>query len=134
MPAPEAVRLAREWLDYARQDLSAAEIASSDRRFEPRHVGWHAQQAAEKAIKAVLVLQQIGFPFIHDLETLRELVPASYEIRRADLRLDPLSEWAVEHRYPGDPSASEADADQAVALAARVLELVERDFDREAAG
>ena len=41
----------------------------------PRHVCWLAQQAAEKAIKAVLVFLQIDFPRSHDLDALRNLAP-----------------------------------------------------------
>ncbi len=134
MPAPEAVRLAREWLDYARQDLSAARAASRDPSFEPRHAGFQAQQAAEKAIKSLLVLEQIQFPFVHDVVALRDNLPASYSLHETDLDLAPLNPWAVEGRYPHELPTNEAAALVAVELAERVVELVERDFEREAGG
>ena len=42
----------------------------------PRHVAYHAQQAAEKAIKAILVFEQVEFPFTHELNALRHLTRA----------------------------------------------------------
>lgn len=44
----------------------------------PRHVCWLAQQAAEKALKAALVLEDIAFPFTHDLDALRNRLPGSW--------------------------------------------------------
>lgn len=41
----------------------------------PRHVCWLAQQATEKALKAILVFLQIDFPRRHDLDALRNLIP-----------------------------------------------------------
>jgi len=38
------------------------------------NVGFHAQQAAEKFIKAFLVRHQIEFPKTHDIGLLRQLV------------------------------------------------------------
>ena len=66
----EADRLeeTRRWLRYAQEDLLAAEAMLAATRARPRHVCWLAQQAAEKAIKAVLVFLQIDFPRTHDLD------------------------------------------------------------------
>ncbi|MCY4615587.1 MAG: HEPN domain-containing protein [Chloroflexi bacterium] len=36
---------------------------------------FHSQQAAEKALKAALVLEGIEFPYVHDLTRLRNLLP-----------------------------------------------------------
>jgi HEPN domain-containing protein len=38
-------------------------------------VCWFAQQAAEKALEAALVLEGIKFPLRHDLDALRNLLP-----------------------------------------------------------
>ena len=61
-----------------------------------RHACWLAQQAAEKAIKAVLVFLQIDFPRRHDLDALRNLVPDGWQVRVEQLSLAGLTEWAVE--------------------------------------
>ena len=52
----------RRWLCYAQENLGAAEAMLGRASIVPRHVCWLAQQAAEKAIKAVLVFLQIDFP------------------------------------------------------------------------
>lgn len=132
MRGPEAVALAREWFHHAREDLEAARALASSPALVPRHACWWAQRAAEKAIKSLLVLDQVEFPFVHDLDALRRLVSPRHGIHRADPDLASLSRWAVAARYPGQPGASEADAHEAVELASRVVELVEADFEREA--
>ncbi len=62
----------REWLRQARVDLRVARLAPADMAREP--FAFHAQQAAEKALKAVLPTRGIRFPFVHDLERLLELL------------------------------------------------------------
>lgn len=49
----EVAREVHRWLQYAMGDLAAAERHLTDD--EPRHVCWFAQQAVEKALKAVLI-------------------------------------------------------------------------------
>ena len=46
----------RRWLRYAREDLEGAEALLAQRVIIPRHICSLSQQAAEKAIKAILVL------------------------------------------------------------------------------
>lgn len=60
MPAPEILVVVREWMTFANDDLKLARGGLSQRQlFAPRQVCFHAQQAAEKAIKALCVLDQI---------------------------------------------------------------------------
>jgi len=53
----EAERIAevQRWLRYAKEDLVAAEAVVGQQQMVPRHACWLAQQAAEKALKAILV-------------------------------------------------------------------------------
>jgi HEPN domain-containing protein len=105
---------AGRWLRYAAEDLAAAEAALGEAAFAPRHTCWLAQQAAEKAIKAALVFLQVDFPWVHDLDVLRNLLPEEWRAGRDHPDLAELSEWAVEARYPPsnapDPSADDARA------------------------
>ena len=48
----------------------------------PRHACWLSQQAAEKALKAALVLERVEFPFTHDLDALRNLLRCGGITRR----------------------------------------------------
>lgn len=125
----ERSRETGQWLRYARGDLTAARALRRTPEVEPRHACWLAQQAAEKALKATLVWFQIDFPFSHDLNLLRDLVPESWPMRQevGDLRV--LSRWAVEARYPAPiRDATAVDAGRAVGLAERVVASVARDL------
>lgn len=66
-------------------------------------VCFHAQQCAEKYLKAFLILHRITFPKTHDLLDLLELAKRTdptLELLRPDLaHLEP---YAVEFRYPGE--------------------------------
>ena len=91
-------------------------------------IGYHAQQAAEKFMKAFLVSRQIEFPKTHDLLQLIEIIrPADDKLADALKTSAILSDYGVETRYPGDlPELSRHDATNAAALAAGVRILVER--------
>lgn len=119
----------RRWLRYAYEDLLAAEALLKLQGRSPRHVCWLAQQCAEKALKAILIFLQIDFPYRHDLDALRNLIPNGWQIKQTHPDLADLTEWAVEARYPGDwPEATEADARAAVAQARSLLESVQADL------
>ena len=69
------------WLRYAEEDLITAETLLAQAHIPPRQACWHAQQASEKALKAVLIFLQIDFPRTHDLNVLRNLVPNSWQFK-----------------------------------------------------
>ncbi len=113
------------WLRFAQEDLSEAKRMSQSATAVPRHAAWLAQQAAEKAIKAALIVEQIEFPRTHDLTALCMLVPDAWKLIHAGADLAQLSDYAVDARYPvGAPEITEEDAGQAVADAARIVEAV----------
>ena len=126
MPDPEAVvEVARSWLRGARSDLVMARKALADRdAVDPWVASFHAQQAAEKTVKAALVIEQIRFPRTHELERLRSLLPAGWELPDRET-LAGLSRFAVAGRYPASlfdagPEPTWADAEEAVRLAESV--------------
>lgn len=89
----------REWLRLARGDLALARAEVPD--VPPELLCFHAQQAAEKAIKAVLLAEGIPFPRIHNLHRLLDLLeeqalPVPAEVREAGA----LTLYAVLTRYP----------------------------------
>lgn len=63
---------------------------------------FHAQQAAEKAIKALLVLHGIDFPKSHALTTLAMLLPTEVQLHLDFDSIAELTPWAVAGRYPED--------------------------------
>ena len=113
MKDPEVLNVLCRWLRYAADDLRVAEILLEQSSI-PRAACFHAQQAAEKSIKAIFVFLQVDFPFTHDLNRLRDLLPEGWAIKER-LHLGELSTWAIEPRYPGDViEATAQDAQQAV--------------------
>ncbi len=132
MSDPELLaREAQRWLRFADEDLDAAQRLLADRSSAPRHVCWHSQQAAERALKAALVLEGIDFPFTHDLNALRNLLPASWPVRADDPDLAGLTGWVVQARYPGEwPEPSATDAVRAESEARAVRDAVAAEFRR----
>jgi HEPN domain-containing protein len=122
MPEDDAAGLAREWLRYAEYDLAAARTLSTGPPHQPHLVAFHAQQAAEKAIKALLVRGQREFPFVHDLDELVALLPEESRVRELS-ELDRLTRWATHGRYPGLEEPSAAEAAEALRLAQEVVRL-----------
>ena len=109
------------WLRYAAEDLTTAETLLAQAHVPPRQACWFAQQAAEKALKAVLIFLQIDFRRTHDLNVLRDLLPESWQLKTALPNLKDLNRWAVEARYPEKMrEATKAEASTAVEQARAV--------------
>ena len=90
----------REWLNRARSNLAMAKNRVPDAYLED--LCFEAQQAAEKAIKAVMIRRNIEFPYVHDLAHLLSLLEEVGEIiPKSVLRAEELTSYAVDTRYPG---------------------------------
>ena len=106
----------KPWVRKAEQDYAAALTLSRKRKKPlPDVVCFHAQQCAEKYLKAFLVSRRIYFPKTHDLLALLKL-STSHEPTLALLGpfLSDLRPYAVDIRYPGDQS-TRAEARRATA-------------------
>lgn len=90
----------REWIQRARSNLLQARNEHPDIYFED--LCFQAQQAAEKALKA-LILQNGGtFPRTHDIAYLISLVEQQLGATPDDLQdAAVLTRYAVATRYPG---------------------------------
>ncbi|HSW43579.1 MAG TPA: HEPN domain-containing protein [Patescibacteria group bacterium] len=130
MSAPDRRRsLVRRWLSKARTDLTLASvILERGPDMDPRVCCFHAQQAAEKALKAVLVAQGVEPPFIHNLVAFQALMPPDLDLGTPVAELADLSAAARGTRYVTDADGSEDptwnEAERAVATAGRVLAAV----------
>jgi hypothetical protein len=103
MPPHDRLDLARVLLARAVDDETLVRKVCSDADVADAIVGFHAQQAAEKLIKAVLAARGVAFVKTHALSYLIGLVEendieAPSELSEADV----LSPWAVEFRYEGE--------------------------------
>ena len=115
----------REWLNRARSNLLRAKTRVTGIYFEDLCLD--AQQAAEKAIKGVMIMRGIEFPYIHDLRLLLGTLEANGEtIEPGLLRAGSLSRYASATRYPfAELPISEAEYREAVEIAESVVRWAE---------
>lgn len=90
---------AARWLGLAEGDLLVARRIVTDDELPAWAAAFHAQQAAEKALKGVLAASGIAFERIHDLEALLARAPALARGRFDEGELALLTPWAVQGRY-----------------------------------
>ena len=129
MTAPEVEAEELRWLRYAREDLDLAQDLFAQDHPVPRHPCWLSQQAAEKALKAVLVLADGEAPFIHDLEVLLQLLPDGWPDALVTADLGSLTQWTADARYPvARPEPRVEDAALAVAEATTVYDVIAGEF------
>ncbi|MEI7847429.1 MAG: HEPN domain-containing protein [Chloroflexota bacterium] len=91
----------QEWLRHARSNLKLAESGKRLKGVLVEDLCFNAQQAAEKALKAICVHRGIDFPKTHSLVRLMDILeldelPIPEEIKVADI----LTQYAVRARYP----------------------------------
>jgi HEPN domain-containing protein len=131
---PEPSDLLRPWIEKAENDLRNAThtlTLEEDCPFDT--VCFHAQQCAEKYLKALLLSAGLEAPRTHDLRALMLLMTAQPALGMGLERVLPLNRYSVEARYPGewDP-ITRAEAEAAVAIARELREAVRRLLPRQA--
>jgi HEPN domain-containing protein len=118
----------REWIEKAEGDFRTAEreILAEPPNYDA--AAFHAQQCAEKYLKAWMIEAGVAFPKTHDLTSLLRLVPPSDpEWESLHPKLDALTSLGIEVRYPG-VSADAEDAQEALETARMVRSLVRSFF------
>ena len=118
-----ASRYPCSWVEKAGRDLRLAELAAGEGFGE--EAAFHAQQAVEKALKALITARGERPPKTHDIDVLlarleRLGVEVGEEWRE---EASALTAYGVEARYPGPPIAME-EAERAIDTARAVLEWV----------
>ncbi len=115
-----------EWVRFAEEDWKLA-ISLLRRKHPPlTAIGFHAQQSAEKYLKALLLFRAAAFPKTHDLPTLNTLCEQNGILTGFspdDLTF--LTDCAVTVRYPGTELTLD-DARQAVEVARTVRAFARR--------
>jgi len=100
-PARRAHALA--WLAKARQDCARIRRCLDAAPPDTEDALFHCQQAAEKAVKALLAWHDEPFRKTHDLSALgRQCAILEPALSALLNRLDDLTEYAWLFRYPGD--------------------------------
>lgn len=122
----ELVKKARKWVSYAEEDLRLAKNGLTISTSCPyRLISYHAQQCAEKYLKAYLVFKQLDFPYTHNIRSLMQLCVGDWIGEISDA--DELTPYAVTTRYPGiDDRVTRKDALYAIELAKKVRKVVRR--------
>lgn len=116
--------IASEWVAKAEGDYKV--VAHQWQADDPVYdaICFHAQQCAEKYLKAWLTEQDVAFPKTHDLEALAKLcLPTLSELASLLDGLRLLTSFAVEVRYPG-ASAERQDAETCWQVALQVRQLL----------
>ena len=126
----------REWLVFARTDFDSAKYLDNA-PFHPRPLNvicYHCQQAAEKAVKALIVYfgSQGGMPKVHDISFLmnqiKNIVRKEKGIELGDdllLIADSLSKYGVAPRYPNEIEVDDRQVKKALTDSEAILKWVE---------
>jgi len=128
MRPPEEVKkkIVRQWLAKAEQDMKACETLRSADPSSPYPACFHAQQAAEKYLKALLTWHQVEFSKTHAIERLLDMLKKpdpDTAFALADAAM--LTPYGVDIRYPGDqPDPDIEEVHEASALARKVKKIV----------
>ncbi|OIP64760.1 MAG: hypothetical protein COW52_05155 [Nitrospirae bacterium CG17_big_fil_post_rev_8_21_14_2_50_50_9] len=123
---PENSEEVARWIEKAENDFRNAEHTLTlevDCPFDT--VCFHAQQCAEKYLKALLVSLSVDFPKTHDLRLLMQRVAGkiTLDIEISDVLV--LNRYSIEARYPGDWEPIDRDeAEKAVAIARQIRKRV----------
>lgn len=115
----------RDWVLKAEEDYAV--VQALGRRRKPAFhnaVCFHAQQCAEKYLKALLVRSRVSFPKTHDILELLELArPLAPHLALLRPNLEYLEPFAVNLRYPGE-FATRAEAQRAARLLRQIRSAV----------
>ena len=115
-----------DWLRYAHSNLELARVKRPPKvLFEG--LCFHAQQAVEKALKAVLIAKGVPPTKTHNIRTLPDLLPPDVVPPEEVEDAAGLTDYAVISRYPGDfESIDEKEYKETVQLAETVVFWAER--------
>jgi HEPN domain-containing protein len=123
LPKRDGRELARVIATNAERDAVAVEKLAPDGELADEIVGLHAQQAAEKYLKAVLAHKGITYRRVHSITYLLGLLEdhdATPPPRAGEL--ETLTPWAPQARYDHDLGEAKLDREQAVELVRAVRE------------
>jgi len=109
---------AQALLVKARDDAGVVEAAAETARYADWIVGFHAQQAVEKAVKAVLAARNIEYPHTHNLRVLLTiLADHQIELPSGADELPRLTPFSALLRYEAALATDPGALDRAWALA-----------------
>lgn len=130
-PTNDQADHAREWMEFGDGDLEVAELTL--KQGGPLWaVAFHAQQAAEKYLKAVFAYRGAIVPPLHSLAELQGLLTAEPHQIVIEGDLQKLSGFAVDGRYPRGPLVEREEAERFVGLARSIRQQVSKHLPKRA--
>ena len=116
----------RAWAASAEEDFVLARTALQRKKPLVSGACFHAQQCAEKYMKALLISKGADFPKTHDLLMLNNLCSVAGIFLEIEPKyLNTLTDYAARTRYPGQgPNVD--DAKEAIELAKLVRSFAEK--------
>lgn len=122
----EAIR----WFGWASGELAGARADLAEDGLPARLAAAHAQQAAERALKAALITAEVDVAKVHNLNALRNALPPEWDIHETHPDLSELTD-AFLLRYPDQAiEMARKDAERLVGEAAAVYESLLADAQR----
>ncbi len=121
------------WIAFAEEDFRMAEYSITMKNSIPyRLIAFHAQQCAEKYLKAYLVFKSVDFPYTHDIFRLLELCAEHADWAETLEDAKRLTLYAITTRYPGtEDKVTRDEALHAIDLASQVREVVRNALSKE---
>lgn len=117
------------WIEFAKTDLGVAEYLNKQYYPKPLEIiCYHCQQAAEKAIKAVIIVYgaQGGMPKKHNLSFLLEQMKNNVEIPEKYYDYaDTLTPYGIAVRYPNELGIEDRHVQEALLCAQKIVEWAE---------
>ena len=127
-PGPEPTKEAARWLGYALGDLATAVSNRQEPGVPNRNAVYMAEQATEKAIKSVILLENEPFDMVHDIDVLAEQVPTDFPL---PVSLEDLA-WLADletTRYPDEFTVTTTDdVDRAIDIAHAIVDAARAHF------
>jgi HEPN domain-containing protein len=132
-PNTEIFRKVKQWMIYGDEDLRLARHTLTLLSGCPyRLIAYHAQQCAEKYLKAYLVYHRIDFPYTHNISRLLELCEENSRWPEKIYEAEELTPFAITARYPGeDEKVTKKEALRAMDIATKVRQTVRRTLKKE---
>jgi HEPN domain-containing protein len=115
-----------DWLRHAWSDLELARTPRNS-KILLEDLCFHAQQATEKALKAVLIFRSMPFLRTHNIRALMDLLPEDLNLPEEAKKAPILTDYAVLTCYPGDlEPVTEEEYKEAVRIAEMVVQWAEK--------
>ena len=125
-PERDLAEVSRVLLQKAEEDATAVREFAGNPDIADAIIGFHAQQAVEKWLKAVIAARGVQYRAIHDIDRLVEMLETTGIAISLDRdRLVVLTQYAVPLRYDELLDAESLERDTLVALVNEVREWVE---------